>query len=100
MEIRLKVMSLIFFGVSYIANAGTNFEIEHVGHVCIEKSYFSMEEVFTLVSEDSIKYTEENCPRLNGAITKFRSLEIKNLNHGCPFGHQFEYLVKAKCIIP
>lgn len=89
--------------IGNMAHAGYKFPINYTGAVCIERSSFENNEVFDLVSKDSQDHLQslcENAPGAGGAFSKFKSIAIKNLQHGCPFGHQFEYELIAECIIP
>lgn len=86
-----------------ISYAGYRFPINYTGMVCIEHSTYKNDEVFHLVSKDSQDYLQIHCemaPGAGGAISTFKSIAIKNLQHGCPYGHQFEYELVADCYIP
>lgn len=86
-----------------MAHAGYKFPINYTGEVCIERSSFEINEVFSLVSKDSEDHLLslcENSPGSSGAFSKIKSIAVKTLQHGCPFGHQFEYELVAECIIP
>ena len=82
------------------AYAGAYIPVEYANTICIERSFYSLSEVMSLVLEDVKTSSQDKGCIPKTDIDKFSKLEIKNLNHGCPFGHQFEYHLLAQCYLP
>jgi hypothetical protein len=82
-----------------LAHAGAKFPLEGKGTVCVGKSESSLDEVLAMASAKANADMNKNCG-MGGSFAVFKGSHITALNHGCPFGHEFEYTLSGTCVIP
>jgi len=100
MKIAILAATLLALQFAPLAHAEPAFiSLKSSGDVCVEHSSFKSEDVFTLASQATSAYLKSTCDEGAGAELLSFNVEIKDLGHGCPYGHQFNYVVSGRCSV-
>jgi hypothetical protein len=99
--ISLMVAGVVVCGKGHFAAAQESVNIN--GMFCIERSTYKTEDVMDFLAKEIVGIEKEHCDpdKVDGLMRLFSisKIELKNLNHGCPYGHMFEYSLVGSCLV-